>query len=142
MSERVVEANGIEIWTEDFGEPADPTVLLIMGASAQGIMWPEELCERLVEGGRHVIRYDNRDTGQSTCADFSQKTYTVKDMADDAVGVLDAYGVDRADVVGASMGGMIAQTVALEHPERVRSLTSIMSTPLAGSIILAIQGNA
>ena len=73
MSERMVEAHGIEIWTEDFGHTGDATILLIMGASAQGIMWPDEFCDALVEAGRHVIRYDNRDTGQSTSFDFSAK---------------------------------------------------------------------
>jgi pimeloyl-ACP methyl ester carboxylesterase len=141
VPERTVQANGIEIWTEDFGRPTDPTVLLIMGASAQGIMWPEELCEALAEAGRHVIRYDNRDTGQSTCVDFAAQPYRLSDMADDAVGVLDAYAVASAHVVGASMGGMIAQTVTLEHPERVRTLTSIMSTPLAESFAADLLGS-
>jgi pimeloyl-ACP methyl ester carboxylesterase len=145
MGERTVQANGIEIWTEDFGDPADPTILLIMGAGGQAILWPDEMCAALVEGGpeggRHVIRYDNRDVGQTTSyADFSAHSYTVSDMAADAVGVLDAYDVERAHIVGASMGGMIAQTVALEHPDRVLTMTSIMSTPLAGSLIAAMTG--
>jgi pimeloyl-ACP methyl ester carboxylesterase len=135
VAERTVQANGMEIWTEDFGSPTDPTILLIMGASAQGIMWPDELCETLAAAGRHVIRYDNRDTGQSTCVDFSAQPYTLSDMAGDALGVLDAYSVSNAHVVGASMGGMIAQTVTLERPQRVRTLTSIMSTPLAASLM-------
>lgn len=140
MSERIVNANGIEIWTEGFGRSSDPTVLLIMGAAAQGIVWPDEFCDALVEAGRHVIRYDNRDTGQSTCFDFSVHPYTVSDMASDAVGVLDAYSIDAAHVVGASMGGMIAQTVTLDYPDRVLTLTSIMSTPLGTSLMAGMVG--
>src|SRR6516164_8086208 len=98
----MIETNGIDIWTEDFGNGADPTILLIMGAAGQGIMWPDELCQALVESGRHVIRYDNRDTGQSTSFDFSAKPYTMSDMAGDAIGVLDAYSVLAAHVVGST----------------------------------------
>ncbi len=129
MTERVVKANGIELWTEDFGDPTHPAVLLIMGASAQGILWREDFCAQIVAGGRYVIRYDNRDTGQSTCFDFTVHPYVLSDMANDAVGVLDAYGIERAHAVGASMGGMIGQTLAIEHPERLLSLTSVMSSP-------------
>jgi pimeloyl-ACP methyl ester carboxylesterase len=137
----MVEANGIDIWTEDFGSTSDPTILLIMGAAAQGIVWPDELCDALVEAGRHVIRYDNRDTGQSSWFDFSAHPYTLADMAGDAVGVLDAYSVGAAHVAGASMGGMIAQTLALEYPDRLLTLTSIMSTPLGASLMAAIAGD-
>lgn len=142
MSERVIEANGCELWTEDFGDPAAPCVLLVMGATAQGILWPEEFCEALAAGGRHVIRYDNRDTGQSTCFDFSRQPYTLSDMARDAVGVLDAYGVPAAHVVGASMGGMIGQVLALEHRDRVLTLTLIMSSPASASIAAGMATGA
>ena len=128
MTERTVRANGIEIWSEDFGKPTDPALLLVMGAGGQGVLWPDELCQALAAGGRRVIRYDNRDTGQSTCLDFAKSPYTLSDMARDAIGVLDALGIDTANVVGMSMGGMIAQEIAIQHPTRVRSLTSIMST--------------
>ena len=140
MAERIVKANGIEIWTEDFGDPSDPAVLLVMGASAQGIFWPDEFCDQIVAAGRYVIRFDNRDVGQSTCFDFATDPYTLPDMARDAVGVLDAYGIECAHVVGASMGGMICQTLAIEHPERVISFTSIMSSPGGGAVAQAIQG--
>jgi pimeloyl-ACP methyl ester carboxylesterase len=132
MSERTIKANGIELWTEDFGKRTDPALLLIMGASAQGIQWPESFIARLVDRSFYVIRYDNRDTGQSTCFDFAEAPYTLGDMAKDAVGLLDAYDVPRAHVAGASMGGMIAQTLVIEHPARVRSATIIMSSPLSG----------
>jgi pimeloyl-ACP methyl ester carboxylesterase len=142
MPERTVRANGIEIWCEDFGRPGDPPLLLVMGAGGQGILWPDAFCQALADGGRRVIRYDNRDTGQSTCFDFAQAPYTLSDMARDALGLLDAFEIERADVVGASMGGMIVQTLALEHSARVRTLTSIMSTPLAASIMKAMLGQA
>ncbi|MYE13337.1 MAG: alpha/beta hydrolase [Gammaproteobacteria bacterium] len=132
MAEKIVRANGIDIWTEDFGDPADPLLLLIMGASAQGIYWHEGLVQAIVDRGRYVIRYDNRDTGQSTCFEVGAPPYTLDDMAADAVGVLDAYGIATADVAGASMGGMIVQALALQHRDRIRSATIIMSSPLSG----------
>lgn len=132
MAEKIVRANGIDIWTEDFGDPADPLLLLIMGASAQGIYWHEDLVQAIVDRGRYVIRYDNRDTGQSTCFEVGVPPYTLDDMAADAVGVLDAYGIATADVAGASMGGMIVQALALQHRDRIRSATIIMSSPLSG----------
>jgi pimeloyl-ACP methyl ester carboxylesterase len=136
----MVEANGVDIWTEDFGDPSNPTILLVMGAGGQAILWPDEFIDALVAGEKHVIRYDNRDVGQTTCFDFEKDPYTIADMAADAVAVLDAYGVGQADIVGASMGGMIVQTVALNASDRVRTMTSIMSTPLAGGFMAAIMG--
>ena len=142
MAERTIQGNGIEIWTEDFGNPEHSPVLLIMGASAQGILWTDDFIRPLVNGGRYVIRYDNRDTGQTTCFDFEKQPYTLSDMARDAVAVLDAYGLQAAHVIGASMGGMIGQTVAIEHPGRILTLTSIMSTPGGSSVADAIGGTA
>ncbi|WP_224240235.1 alpha/beta fold hydrolase [Hyalangium gracile] len=130
MAERRVQSNGIDLWTESFGDPGAPPILLVMGASAQALGWPEEFIELLVAGGRYVIRYDHRDTGQSTCFDFQKNPYTLVDLAEDAVGVLDAYGIARAHLVGASMGGMICQLLSILHPERVLTLTSMVSTPL------------
>ena len=135
-------AGGIEIAYESFGDPADPPVVLVMGLATQMLGWPEGFCAALAEPGHFVVRFDNRDIGLSThlhdapppdvpaafAGDTSSASYTLSDMARDTVGLLDALGLDSAHVVGASMGGMIAQTVAIEHPERVRSLTSIMST--------------
>lgn len=141
-----VTANGIELYYEDFGVPADPAILLIMGLGVQGIAWPDPFVARLVDAGFRVIRFDNRDIGRSThlhgaravsavramiSAQFGWSfpvAYTLRDMATDAVGLLDALGVDRAHVVGASMGGMIAQLLASEWPDRVASLTSVMSS--------------
>jgi pimeloyl-ACP methyl ester carboxylesterase len=135
-------ANGIEIAYETFGQEGDPPVLLVMGLATQMLGWNEGLCEQLAGRGRFVVRFDNRDIGLSThledapvpnlqrifAGDTDSAVYTLSDMADDTVGLMDALGLDSAHLVGASMGGMIGQTVALEHPERVRSLTSIMST--------------
>ncbi len=141
-----VRANNIEIEHEAFGLSSDPTILLIMGLGMQLIAWPEPFCRELASRGYQVIRYDNRDTGFSTKFDGRKPPsmvsmlvrgalrlpirvpYTLEDMATDAAGLLDAIGVESAHVVGASMGGMIAQNLAANYPERVRTLTSIMST--------------
>ncbi len=134
MAERIIDSNGIRMWTEDFGDRRDPTLLLVMGASAQGIQWPEPFIQPFVDKGFHVIRFDNRDVGQSSCFDFAKQPYTLNDLAADALGVLDAYDVPAAHVAGASMGGMITQTLMIQQPKRVRSATIIMSSPLAGSV--------
>ncbi|MEU1626142.1 alpha/beta hydrolase [Streptomyces sp. NPDC020096] len=134
--------SGIEVAYERFGDPQAPPVLLVMGGGAQMINWPEGLCAELVNHGVQVIRFDNRDSGRSShfpdgpapdlqaalAGDFSSASYTLSDMAADTVGLLDVLGLDSAHVVGASLGGMVAQTVAIEHPARVRSLVSMMST--------------
>jgi len=133
---------GIDIVYQRFGSRDAPLVLLIMGVAAQSIHWPDAFCYALVDRGLQVIRFDNRDSGLSThitdapppnlpaalAGDLSSVSYTLSDMAADAVGLLDALGFEQAHVVGASMGGQIAQTMAMEHPDRVRSLTSMMST--------------
>ena len=140
-------ANGISIEYEECGRKGDPAVLLIMGFSGQLTMWPDALCEGLAAKGLHVIRFDNRDVGKSSridkgsavnIADLMAKQmqgqplppvpYHLDDMAKDAVGLLDALGIESAHIVGASMGGMIAQIVAAKHPKHTRSLVSIMST--------------
>jgi len=147
--ESIASANGVEIAYETFGDPADETMLLIMGLGVQMLGWDVQLCRTLAGRGYHVVRFDNRDVGHSTkveggtrpnvmaalAGDLSSATYTLDDMADDTAGLLDERGVDAAHVFGASQGGMIAQTVAIRHPERVRSLVSIMSTtgdPMVG----------
>ena len=140
LAERMIEANGIEICSDAFGDPSHPTVLLIMGASASMLMWDEDFCQRLADGDRFVIRYDNRDTGRTTHCPPGAPNYTIDDMADDAVAILDAYGVAKAHIVGASMGGMITQVVGLNHPDRVLTLTPIMSTPDPGTVMDGMQG--
>jgi pimeloyl-ACP methyl ester carboxylesterase len=129
MNERVIRADGIELATQAFGDPVQPPVLLIMGAMASMLWWPDAFCERLAAQGRHVLRYDNRDTGHSTTYPPGEPPYAFDDMANDAVRVLDGYGISSAHLVGMSMGGMIAQLVALKHPARVASLTAISSSP-------------
>jgi len=129
MAEGKARVGDVELWWQDFGPRERPTVLLVMGANAQAIFWPPAFYEPLVAAGYHVVRFDNRDIGLSSWVDFAKQPYTVVDMARDAVGLLDALGIERAHWVGASMGGMISQQAALDHPERVRSLTSIMSSP-------------
>ncbi|KUM23212.1 acetyltransferase [Mesorhizobium loti] len=118
-----------EIVSQSFGNPTDP-ILLVMGAMASMLWWPEAFCRQLAERGRFVIRYDNRDTGQSTKYKPGEPPYTFEDMVDDAIRVLDDHGVRKTHVVGMSMGGMIAQIVALKYPERVSALTVISSSPL------------
>ena len=142
MAEKMVKSNGVDICTEEFGDVAAPTVLLVMGAGASMLRWPEDFCQQIAAGGRHVIRYDNRDTGRSTTYPPGSPEYTVEDLADDAVGVLDAFGIDRAHVVGASMGGMIAQQVALRHPDRVITITPMISTPDPSAIMASLAGEA
>ncbi len=133
----------VEIAYETFGEPSDRPLLLVMGLASQMLVWHEDLCRLLVARGFYVVRFDNRDIGLSThlhdarpanvlaavMGDTSSASYTLEDCADDTVGLLDGLGLtDPVHVVGASMGGMIAQTLAIRHPGRVASLTSIMST--------------
>jgi pimeloyl-ACP methyl ester carboxylesterase len=125
---KAIASGDAEICTEAFGDPTDPAVLLIMGQMASMLWWPEEFCERLAGAGRFVIRYDNRDTGRSTTYEPGKPPYTPQDFVDDAVAVLDGYGIERAHLVGMSMGGAIAQLVALEHPARVASVTAISTT--------------
>jgi len=158
-------ANGIDLCYETFGDATKPAMLLVMGLGTQMLGWDAAFCRLLAERGYFVIRFDNRDIGKSTWCDdaevpnvllmyakaalgFRPKApYLLKDMAADAIGLLDALGIERAHVVGASMGGMIAQEMAIGWPERLISLTSIMSTtgdrslpaatPEAGSLLIA-----
>ena len=141
-----VTANGLTLDVEEFGDPGGPPVLLIMGLAMPAAAWPDEFIDRLVHHGLRVIRFDNRDAGGSARVRGGRRQnvqvamaralmrlpvhspYTLEDMADDAVGVLDALGIERAHVVGASMGGMIAQVLAARRPGRVATLTSIMSS--------------
>jgi pimeloyl-ACP methyl ester carboxylesterase len=130
MNERIIMADGVEIATQAFGDPTHEPTLLIMGSMASMLWWPEGFCQQLAAQGRYVIRYDNRDTGRSTCYEPGSPPYTMDDMAEDAMHVLDAYGIDSAHLVGMSLGGMIAQIAALTHPARMRTLTLISSTPI------------
>src|SRR3954447_3618967 len=141
-NEQFATAGDVELCYETFGEPGRPAVLLIMGLGTQMLGWHPDFCTALADRGFFVVRYDNRDVGRSTkfasappptprellLRKIERPAYTLADMADDGVRLLDALGVEAAHVVGASMGGMIAQTLAARHPDRVLSLVSIMST--------------
>jgi pimeloyl-ACP methyl ester carboxylesterase len=139
--EQFAPANGIELCYEELGDPDGEPLVLIMGLATQMIHWDDDFCALLGERGYRAIRFDNRDVGRSTKIDsagtpstaqmmlgYGRSAYLLGDMADDAVGLLDHLGIDRAHVVGASMGGMIAQQLAIDHADRVLSLCSIMST--------------
>ena len=179
MSQGIAEVNNINIWWEDFGDPSNPSVLLIMGANANCMQWPVEFIKPLVANGFHVIRFDNRDVGKSTwfykesfiskiarllplsisknlinyvfnivsddegnftgAEQSSNAQYDLNDMAKDAISLMDYLNIDKAHIVGASMGGMITQVIGLDHPERVLSLTPIMSSPGMGDPDLSVM---
>lgn len=142
MDERFCEVGDVELCYEPFGDPDRPAVLLVMGLGTQMIAWHADFCTELAERGFFVVRYDNRDVGRSTHLSdrpaprprelvtrrIRRPPYLLADMAGDGIGLLDELGIERAHVVGASMGGMIAQTMAASHPDRVLSLVSIMSS--------------
>src|SRR3954469_2241312 len=142
MAEAIARVGELDICYETFGDPSDEAMLLIMGLGTQMVAWHDDFCAELAARGFFVIRHDNRDIGRSSRIDGpaptlwqllrrdpGAATYTLAEMAGDSLGVLDALKIDKAHIVGASMGGMIAQTLAIRHPERVLSLVSIMSTP-------------
>ncbi len=140
--ERLAPVNGIEIAYQEIGDPEGEPLLLIMGLATQMLAWDEEFCAMLAERGFRAVRFDNRDIGRSTkieSAGVPKRTdmllgrrrtapYLLRDMADDTTGLMEHLGIESAHLVGASMGGMIAQTIAIRHPERVRSLVSMMSS--------------
>lgn len=136
---QVAPVNGIEIAYETFGDPADDAILLVMGLGTQMLAWSEDMCTALAEAGHFVIRFDNRDVGLSTKIDAPVPSipdillkrnvaYTLDDMADDAFALLDHLGIDRVHLAGTSMGGFIAQTMALRRPERIRTLSLSMTS--------------
>ena len=131
MSERLFKADGIEICAESFGNPANPAILLIMGAQASMVWWEEPFCQRLAEKGHYVIRYDNRDVGRTTVYEPGNPGYTFEDMADDAIRVLDEYGIKQAHFAGLSMGGMLTQMIALRHPGRVLTVSLLLTSNFA-----------
>jgi pimeloyl-ACP methyl ester carboxylesterase len=145
-NEQFARANGLTLCYDTFGNPADPPLMLIMGMGAQMVGWDDEFCMEVAQRGFWVVRFDNRDAGRSTRLDHAgtpdvvsamtrawlrvpvHAPYLLRDMASDVVGLMDALGIRRAHIVGASMGGTIGQVLALHHRDRVLSLTSIMST--------------
>lgn len=134
MTEKIIRFNDVHICAESFGEINNPTILLIMGATASMIYWEEEFCKSLSNQGFHIIRYDNRDVGKSITYEYGHPEYTFEDLADDAIQVLDAYKVDKAHIVGMSMGGIITQIIALKHPSRVLTISLIMTSNFDSSL--------
>jgi pimeloyl-ACP methyl ester carboxylesterase len=124
----MIEANGVELCTEAFGDPSDPPILLVMGMGGSMLWWEEGFCRMLADGRRFVIRYDHRDTGRSITYEPGRPGYTGRDLVADAAGVLDAYGLPAAHVVGVSMGGALAQLLALDFADRVFSLVLISTS--------------
>jgi pimeloyl-ACP methyl ester carboxylesterase len=125
----MIEANGVELCTEPFGDPADPPILLVMGIGGSMLWWEEGICRKLAEEGRLVIRYDHRDTGRSVTYEPGRPGYTAADLVGDAAGVLDAYEIPAAHVVGVSAGGALAQLFALDFADRVLSLVLMSTSP-------------
>jgi pimeloyl-ACP methyl ester carboxylesterase len=131
--EQMIKVRGVDLCVETFGDRADPALLLIAGATSSMDQWDDELCRRLAAGGRFVVRYDQRDTGRSVSYPAGSPGYTFDDLAADALGLLDVFGLARAHLVGISMGGAVAQTLALRHPDRVASLTLLSTSPVTRS---------
>ena len=126
--EKLLEINDVQLCVETFGNPANPAVLLVDGASASMLWWEAELCEQIARGDRFVIRYDNRDTGRSTSYPPGKPGYKYTDLAADALGILDALNVERAHLVCRSMSGGVGVIIAVDHPDRVESLTLVSSS--------------
>jgi pimeloyl-ACP methyl ester carboxylesterase len=129
VAEHMIEANGVELCTEPFGDPGDPPILLVMGIGASMLWWEEGFCRMLAEKGRFVIRYDHRDTGRSVTYEPGRPEYTGSDLVADAVGVLDAYEIAAGHVVGVSAGGALAQLLSLGFRDRVLTLVLISTSP-------------
>lgn len=129
-TETSFEVKGARLQTQAFGDPSSPPIILIMGMMASMLWWPDRFCEALATRQRYVIRYDQRDTGLSTHYPQGKPHYSFNDLADDAAALLDGYGLETAHVAGVSMGGAVAQEVALRHSRRVRTLTLISTSPL------------
>src|SRR5438270_13092591 len=128
VTERVIEANRVELCTEPFGDSTDPAILLLQGVGASMLWWEDGFCRLLADAGRFVIRYDHRDTGRSVTYEPGRPGYTGTDLVADIPGVLDAFGVPAAHVVGVSAGGALAQLLALDFPGRVQSLALISTS--------------
>jgi len=129
MTEQLIEANGVELCVETFGDPADAPILLVMGMGASMLWWDEGFCRLLADGGRFVIRYDHRDTGRSMAYEPGRPEYSSAELIGDVARILDGYGIGAGHVAGTSMGGAIAQLFALEFPRRVASLVLMSTSP-------------
>src|SRR5262245_20437711 len=136
----MVQANGIEIFYETFGDEKNPAFLLIMGGGGQGVCWPKEFCQKLAAKGYYVIRYDQRDSGLSTCIDIEKNPYDLQDMAKDGLGLLDALHIEKAHLFGLSMGGPIAEIMSLLAPQKVESIAMMGSCMDYRPLNLALSG--
>jgi len=135
-TEKYIKSNGIQIWTEMFGDQQNPAVLLISGAMAPARFWTDEFCKQISDAGCFVIRYDHRDIGLSVSIDYEKNPYTLNDLTNDAIAILDTFNIGKAHFVGHSMGGMLVQLLALNYPEKCLSITSI-SDGLLNNILLS-----
>ncbi len=133
MQEKTIRNNHITLYTQSFGNPKNPAMLLIAGAGAPATIWTEPFIQKLITDGYFVIRFDHRDTGLSSAVDYAKEPYTAEDLADDTLAILNAYGIKKIHVIGHSMGGLIAQFLAIHHPERILSMHS-MSVGTVGGI--------
>lgn len=142
MEKQITSADGLILWSEAFGKPTDRPMLLIMGAMNQGIFWPDEFCQQLADAGNFVIRYDHRDTGKSSTVDFQKHPYDLNILTQDAVAVLRGYELKSAVIVGLSMGGYIAQLLAIDHPNLVEKLVLISTSADQRPYMAATMGRA
>ncbi len=140
--ENIAKVNGLNIWFETFGNPEDPAFLLIMGGGCQGVLWPIEFCEKLVKEGFYVIRYDHRDAGLSTYINFAENPYDLMDITKDAVELLNVLNIEKVHLFGISMGGLVAEIMAVYFPEKVHSIAIMGSTPDVRPMNLAIKGES
>ncbi|MGB4191869.1 MAG: alpha/beta hydrolase [Rickettsiales bacterium] len=128
MEEIFVKSKNLELFTQVYGKATNPAVILIYGAAGQGILWDQDLCKNIANNGYFVIRFDNRDTGKSSAFDYNANPYNLKDMAQDIIIILDYFKIHKAHIVGSSMGGYIAQNLAIYFPSRILTLTLMMTT--------------
>jgi pimeloyl-ACP methyl ester carboxylesterase len=129
MTEQMLHVDGVLLCAETFGSPADPTIVLIAGGGQSMVWWESDFCQQLAAAGRHVVRYDHRDTGRSSSSPAGRPAYSAVDLATDPLRVMDALDISSAHLVGLSMGGGFAQVVAATHPDRVQTLTVIATSP-------------
>ena len=134
MTSQLIRSNNFYLWYEMFGKKEDTPILLIQGSGAQGLLWQEHICEKLAQKGYYVIRYYHRDTGQSSFIDYHKNSYELKGLMEDAKLILDTLELDKVHIVGSSMGGCIAQLLRIYYPERVLTLTLMMSFLLSISL--------
>lgn len=127
-TESFATAGKVRLWCETFGEKKDPALLLIMGSGGQGILWPTDFCEGLAKSGLYVIRYDHRDTGLSSLIDYKNEPYSLQDMADDAIAIFDHLQIDKAHIVGASLGASISTLLAAHSPHRLHTAVLLMAS--------------